>query len=451
MGKRTGLDYPKLDNETIKVTDFLNLKSATMKTGKITVLIGEQAVGKSILAKVQYFFWKYQSDLFEEEALAKESIASYNKKQVDSFFELFAVTTKNAKPFEIKYTSNDIEICLARKSGGHKPKITTSPFLKNLHVKAKKARKDYIEYSKEERVYYRISEKKSKEETMKERKKYEKRRRNYRLLGRKIDKFLADVPDVLYVPASRSFFSTIEDNVFAFLAKGRESLDPLIVQFGEFYELAKRIYQKPSGRRMERIAGQGADIINNVLKGEFIRDDNDKDFIRATWGDVELRQASSGQKESLPLILSLLYFPYFKQAFRQTFRQRFRPSFGYFSGKNRNQLIIIEEPEAHLFPTAQKRILEETVRVVQDMGCSVLLATHSPYVPTCINNEIQIALNKEKPLDVKAYQVSKGRAKNIYLKKENMIDTDQIDSVSEELMSEYYDALKESGSLENDK
>ncbi len=430
MSKDNVLEYPKLDNETIKVTGFLNLKSATMETGKITVLIGEQASGKSILAKVQYFFWKYQSDLFDEETLSNKTITGYSKDKVDEFFELFSVTSKNLEPFKIEYKSNDIEICLERTNAGHKPRITTSSFLEKLYTKVKK---HLIKHLKSERDDYTVS----REMREKKYEEHEKMGRAYQRLSRELDEFNAGLPNVLYVPAARSFFLTIEDNVFAFLAKGKESLDPLTVQFGRFYQPATRMYQKRSIHTPERSNQRGGGIIKDILKGEFIQE-SDKDIIRASWGDVELRHASSGQKEALPLILSLLYFP---SAFRKT---------PYSVQRSKNQLIIIEEPEAHLFPTAQKRILEEIVKVSQGTNCSILIATHSPYVPTCINNEIQFAINKGKHLNVKAYQVSKGRAKNIYLKKYNMINTDQIDSVSEKLMSEYYDAIKKSESSKDD-
>ncbi len=410
MSEHDRFEYPKLDNEVITVTGFLNLKSATIKMGKITVLIGEQASGKSILAKFQYFFWNYQSDLFNAKSLSKESMTLYNEDKVDELFKLFSLTNKNPAPFKIEYRSGDIKITLERVMAGDKPIITTSDFLKELYEEKK------LDYNK----YKEDVEKAQTEEEMPS---IEFRRRSYWMSSKERRKFRESIPTVLYVPAIRSFFSTIKENVFALLAEEAESLDPLMIEFGYFFEYAKRINQRSSIYGGKKIGLRRVRIIKDILKGDFIQE-NDEDIIRTDWGDVELRHASSGQQESLPLILSLLYFP-------SSFMQK------------DNQLIIIEEPEAHLFPTAQKRILEEIVKVTQDRSCSVLIATHSPYIPTCLNNEIQFAINKEKPLDVKAYCVSKGKAKNIYLKKEYMIDTDQIDSVSEEIMSEYYHALKE--------
>lgn len=47
--------------------------------------------------------------------------------------------------------------------------------------------------------------------------------------------------------------------------------------------------------------------------------------------------------------------------------------------------MVIEEPEAHLFPLAQKDIVELIVLMVNTTGSKVLLTTHSPYIMTSAN------------------------------------------------------------------
>ncbi len=427
MGKDNVLEYPKLDNEIIKVTGFLNLKSAKMKTGKITVLIGEQASGKSILAKLQYFFWKYQSDLFDKETISKKTMDDHNKSQIDNFLELFSVTSKKLGQFKIEYKSNGIEICLECIKSGHKLKITTSPFLKDRYTKMKKIDEKHSNF---DRSSYATSMMQYEEE----REAHEKIMQDYEALSVELAKFSVNVPDVLYVPASRSLFLTIEDNIFAFLARGNESLDPLIVQFGKFYELAKRRYQKTSE---EKAAKNGTTIVKDILKGEFIQE-NDKDIIRSSWGDVELRNASSGQKEALPLILSLLYFATVINVFLPDLKQIFVRRFFEL---NNNQLIIIEEPEANLFPTAQKRILEEIVKVSQERGCLVLIATHSPYILSCLNKEIHQAKKDKREINVRAYYARKQKLDDIYDTDDDLIDLSDFDETSTAISNEFIEAL----------
>ncbi len=428
MSKKIGLEYPELDNESITVTGFLNLKSVKMEMGEITVLIGEQAAGKSILAKLQYFFWKYQSDLFDEETLYKKTIAVYGRDKVDEFFELFSVTSKNPEPFKIEYKNNDIEICLERTKPGHKPRITTSLFLEKFYVRVKRV---HIKYSKLEPWRYRVGKK----ESEKKRREYEKIEKAYHVLNYDLHKLRHSLPNVLYVPAARSFFSTIENNVFAFLAKGKESLDPLIVQFGEFYETAKSINQRPTAYGVEKSGRRGTQVIKDILKGDFLQE-NDEDIIRTAWGDVELRHASSGQQEALPLILSLLYFP------AVSLINNYHPRVNFSSvKKNKNRLIIIEEPEAHLFPTAQKRILEEIVKVAQGTSCSILIATHSPYILSCLNKEIHQAKKDKKEINVRAYYARKQKLDDIYDTDDKLIDLSDFDATSMAISNELIEAL----------
>ena len=47
--------------------------------------------------------------------------------------------------------------------------------------------------------------------------------------------------------------------------------------------------------------------------------------------------------------------------------------------------FIIEEPESHLFPNAQK-LITEFISLAKTMVIKVLLTTHSPYILGTINN-----------------------------------------------------------------
>lgn len=47
--------------------------------------------------------------------------------------------------------------------------------------------------------------------------------------------------------------------------------------------------------------------------------------------------------------------------------------------------IIIEEPEAHLYPKLQKEVMDFIAQFMNLTGSTVLVTTHSPYVLTCVN------------------------------------------------------------------
>lgn len=48
-------------------------------------------------------------------------------------------------------------------------------------------------------------------------------------------------------------------------------------------------------------------------------------------------------------------------------------------------MVYIEEPEAHLFPTAQSQVVEFLASVIAENNAKMVITTHSPYVLTQIN------------------------------------------------------------------
>ncbi len=90
---------------------------------------------------------------------------------------------------------------------------------------------------------------------------------------------------------------------------------------------------------------------------------------------LPLPQAPSGIRESLTVALAL-------------------------ASKREPELVIIEEPEAHLHPRAQYVFSRLLIRSINEMGKFVILTTHSDYVLYSINNLISLAqtLSKVKEL-----------------------------------------------------
>ena len=52
---------------------------------------------------------------------------------------------------------------------------------------------------------------------------------------------------------------------------------------------------------------------------------------------------------------------------------------------NRKAYFIIEEPESHLFPETQKKIMQ-FIAAVKNNGNEILVTTHSPYILGELNN-----------------------------------------------------------------
>ncbi|RLF21312.1 MAG: hypothetical protein DRN15_11435 [Thermoprotei archaeon] len=105
-------------------------------------------------------------------------------------------------------------------------------------------------------------------------------------------------------------------------------------------------------------------------------------YIR-TWTGKRLHfsQAPSGIRESLIVALAL-----------STIRTR-----GYQMPELRApSMVIIEEPEAHLHPRAQRLLARLIARAVNEQDKIVLLTTHSDYLVYAINNLIALSQRQEK-------------------------------------------------------
>lgn len=53
--------------------------------------------------------------------------------------------------------------------------------------------------------------------------------------------------------------------------------------------------------------------------------------------------------------------------------------------KRENAFVIIEEPEAHLYPSLQNKVVEFIAYFANMNNSSVLITTHSPYILTSVN------------------------------------------------------------------
>jgi hypothetical protein len=147
-------------------------------------------------------------------------------------------------------------------------------------------------------------------------------------------------PAQTFVPAGRSFFTSIGKAVAAFEQGGL--LDPVTVRFGRFFTFlrergGRRYLNHESTRQSERKRNLGKQLEKLFFGGE-IRIRRDDEYIESADGrKLSFSLLSSGQQELLPLWMVLEWF---------------------IDGPPRQQLLYIEEQEAHLFPNAQNKIIE---------------------------------------------------------------------------------------------
>lgn len=125
----------------------------------------------------------------------------------------------------------------------------------------------------------------------------------------------------------------------------------------------------------------------------------------------------------------------------------------YISSKAFIRSFVIEEPEAHLFPIAQGKVVSLIAAAYNEdfAGGDFVITTHSPYILTAFNNLIQanntvLSFGDGNPSevfevipgdqhiryeDVSAYIVNQGSVTSILDDEYRLIQADAIDEVSE--------------------
>ncbi|MFM8341215.1 MAG: AAA family ATPase [Methylomonas sp.] len=404
--------------ESIEIEGFLTISKAHFEIKKINILIGTQASGKSIVAKLVYFFKKFFSDIFIESIEKNQNKPSVSKHVLAKFEQLFPKYTWDHQEFIITYKYNNYQVSISRKKSGshYSLKFDYCPELQSLHKFLKtsynKSLKEYeITESTDRKHSFHIQE---------------------FLYNAILDTdFGTGFRNTIFIPASRSFFANLQKNVFSFLASNID-FDPFIKEFGSRYERSKRLFRIDIPSEDKHLKTKINNLIESIISGEYEFSD-DKDWIANHGKKTNLANASSGQQESLPMLIILSIWP-------------------FIYGNDRKGMFFIEEPEAHLFPMSQKQIISILATIYNAFGHPFFITTHSPYILTAINNlvigcdaydnchndEDRLQLSKLIPQDeiikfedVSAYTFNHGQLESIMDEETRLIGCSIIDAVSE--------------------
>ncbi|MBO1063979.1 MULTISPECIES: AAA family ATPase [Nostocales] len=421
--------------EKLTVKNFLNIKDIEFNLSKINIIIGQQASGKSILAKLVYFFKdffiKYRSSIQN-----KQKKAEFDKSIITTFKIIFPEYSWKNQEFQILYEFNSYSVALNnQKSDDKKSKLS---LIYSEHL-VKVRRKILSEYNKKTIEYAENNPEKIIEEY-------------YNTIFSKY--VLRDVNSldlITFIPAGRSFFANLQNNIFSFLSENI-LIDYFLKEFGSAYERVKNLYHVRKFIHQLKPSDSIDELINQIIVGNYSYE-KDQDWILYTNETnknrrTNLSHSSSGQQEALPMTLILAILPFISSTTR---------------------LFIIEEPEAHLFPTSQKHIVSLISQVFNttEKKHKFFITTHSPYILTAFNNLIQagntLKALREKPEqndllkdlfkivpenqtldinDVAAYTIKNGMIESLINEENNLIDTNIIDDVSNEF-SQVFEKLIE--------
>ncbi|MFI3197825.1 MAG: AAA family ATPase [Methylococcaceae bacterium] len=410
--------------ESIEINGFLTIDHANFEIRKINILIGAQAQGKSVIAKLAYFFKNFFPSIFIQSIQKFETKRDINKKCLAQFEQIFPRYTWTNQEFSIVYKNGDYNVSIIRTK-------TDNKYALNFAYG-----KDVANFYKELKNEYKLildgfeAQNEPELETITGMLFHEK-------LFEKVDKYrFSNVFEkLIFIPAGRSFFAALQKNVFLFLANDID-IDPLIKEFGSRYGQSKRLNQAAFlslDKNNEATRKKVDQLVSNIVVGEYVYAE-EQDWILNNGTRTNLANASSGQQESLPMLLILKTWPFISEKSSKTF--------------------FIEEPEAHLFPTSQKQIISLIATIYNAFGHSFFITTHSPYILTAINNLVvgQDAYDKAngdteklKKLakvfttdelirleDVSAYTLNKGKLEPIIDMENRLIGANLLDAVSDE-------------------
>ena len=410
---------------TLQVENFSCIIAATLEIDRLTLIIGPQASGKSVLGKLSFF--AIDVGLTQHVSIVRgDNFEKFVQTVKQRFVEWFPIEAWGPNKFKIRFSAGDYAITATRKSykGASSDDFRlqfSDAFQANYEELADKIDKRSTRNNQSE-----VSEELERDWQLQD----AIRTAHKKLQGRDAVDFQA------FVPAGRSFFTSIGKAIAAF-EQGRV-LDPLILRFGRLYTAYKdrqrRYYNEPT---QEREARKTVETILSSLLGGTLQRDGDREYLLTTDGrKVPLSALSSGQQELLPIITFLPWF----------------------SGARTASLCYIEEPEAHLFPTTQSRLVQGLVMIAS--SSSLVMTTHSPYVLTKVNNLLKAgSLGKKlsEPLrreleaviprrawltarGVRAYAIKDGTLLSI-LGRDGLIDGEYLDEISSELADEFSSLL----------
>lgn len=425
---------------SLYISDFSCLREANFELAPVNVIIGPQGAGKSVTTKLFYFF----SDIpvncvaFAERGDSLDDFKKYLAKQ---FCIWFPPSAWGSGRFNINYVAGDFTARVLRRRRESKLSEDVSiKFSQYFEEFYKNIRQDYNKNISEESLSdsglidlaidrtYRYRELATS--------------RLARDLG---DEFLSQQT---FIPAGRAFFTSIGRLVAGFEQAG--SLDPVTIKFARLFA---NIRDRASRRYLPRLRyieseSRRQDFMEKLFGGE-VKYENDSEYVETSDGrKVPFTALSSGQQELLPMWSLMDYFSEldFIRSTQNASRKRSR----------RRELVYIEEPEAHLFPSAQSLLMEFLIGgVASDRNRrSLIITTHSPYIMSKLNVFLkagQLSRRKKRnekineivprecwlnDTNLSALAIEDGELVDL-IGDDGLIDASYLDSVSEDISREF--------------
>ena len=398
----------------LEIVKFGPIENSIFDIKDVNIFIGESATGKSIITKLIYIsntFIRFIISKGTKDSNTLNTIQNLKESFRNSYFNIFKDTYKN---FDFTYYYTDEKFVRFTHSNKSQYKVEFSDELK---------REIETAYTNFKKRFENLEQNNIESDSMLP--------SIYGLLLFQEIKKVFTKDNYIYIPAGRSFFTMLSKNIFSIIENGVE-IDYIFTQFGGLFQNAKKEFENLNKKISKKDLLFIESKYKELLKGTYaFVDDEDRIYINKD-EFLPLNQISSGQQELLPALLILL---------------------SVLNSKT-STTIIFEEPEAHLFPKDQQRLVELLIYILNhtQSGNRLIITTHSPYILSVLNNLIYAGKLKSKSIDenlylhfenISAYSLSNNKAKSILNKENNLIDANYIDDVSNDIANIFDKLLDE--------
>ena len=337
----------------LTVKNFSVIKQAELEFGKITVLIGPQSSGKSLLCKLAYFLGREVINIAIERVVNRfeYGFSDFEVAAKKEFSKWFPRGGWGSEDWSIVFASKDYEVTVSATSTTEPDADATLVFnepFKSAYLAQIKATIDHQQ--KGGFLIAKAFESRAATDFME-------------LSGRAV----WDIST--YIPLERSYFV---DASKGYRALGTEP-DPISANFAVFYASSLN-----PASRMKRIP--------RYLKGDLVSWQNGWMLAFHDGRFLPLSHLSSGSKQMLPMLVALEYYESERRQSGNLLNEEL-------DGHKLYSLddFTIEEPEASVFPKTQYELVREFTALANevDFRAHFTITTHSPYILTAFNDLIK--------------------------------------------------------------
>lgn len=422
--------------ERLIIRNFAGLENIDIELGRINIFIGPQASGKSVCAKLLYWFKSFVPELLSS-AVQGQDQHSFESSFLERFREYFPNLVRSEEHFILRYEMADffIEVTPVSSPSFAVAQLEYSPF---LHVAAVDIRTT-VQNMRSVRTHKTNG--RSAPLTLVQLLQEQRATDDIRIEAAKQSGLYGEFEQA-FIIAGRTFLSSLRGTILTVLANSQIA-DPLLRDFLRLYEQVKResLGLETSNKAVFKLA-------KSIIRGVILIEGDEEYIVTDSKRRIPLANASSGQQEAFSLIIILLNLINIES----------------FSRPKESLTLYIEEPEAHLFPESQRALAQLMAQIYHQAYSKVqyVITTHSPYLLTSFNNLVyahQVAeLLRDQPAELKklhkiipktqhlpladfrAYGFENGKVKPLINQETGLLTADLIDSASDVTASQF-DAL----------